>query len=103
MQATRGGARACGSMYGDSEMQTWSSRRARSTSRPPTASRACSMLASPKAEPLVLDLDRVSMLDAQAAGMFVGLAERVERAGGRFAAVGREGHQFRCVGHLKPR
>jgi len=40
---------------------------------------------------LVLDLDRVSLLDAQAANMFVGLIARVERAGGRFAAVGARG------------
>jgi len=40
---------------------------------------------------LVLDLDRVNLLDAQAAGMFAGLAERVERTGGRFAAVGARG------------
>jgi len=40
---------------------------------------------------LVLDLDRVSLLDAQAVRMFVALGRRVEQHGGRFTALGARG------------
>ncbi len=40
---------------------------------------------------LILDLDRVTLLDAQAANMFVKLGAKVQKAGGRFAAIGARG------------
>jgi RNA polymerase sigma-B factor len=40
---------------------------------------------------LVLDLDRVKLLDAGAAGMLVGVARRAERGGGALRAVGARG------------
>jgi RNA polymerase sigma-B factor len=40
---------------------------------------------------LVLDLDRVKLLDAGAAGMLVGVADRAERGGGALRAVGGRG------------
>ena len=40
---------------------------------------------------LVLDLDRVRLLDAGAAGMFVGVADRAEKKGGALRAVGARG------------
>lgn len=40
---------------------------------------------------LVLDLDKVRLLDAGAAGMLVGVAERAERGGGVLRAVGARG------------
>jgi RNA polymerase sigma-B factor len=40
---------------------------------------------------LVLDLDRVKLLDAGAAGMLVGVADRAERTGGALRAVGARG------------
>lgn len=40
---------------------------------------------------LVLDLDRVRLLDAGAAGMLVGVADRAERSGGALRAVGARG------------
>ena len=40
---------------------------------------------------LVLDLDRVKLLDAGAAGMLVGVADRAERAGGALRAIGARG------------
>jgi RNA polymerase sigma-B factor len=40
---------------------------------------------------LVLDLDRVKLLDAGAAGMLVGVADRAERGGGALRAVGARG------------
>jgi len=40
---------------------------------------------------LVLDLDRVKLLDAGAAGMLVGVADRAERGGGALRAIGARG------------
>jgi RNA polymerase sigma-B factor len=40
---------------------------------------------------LVLDLDAVTFLDARAAGLFAGVAERARRLGGRLTAVGARG------------
>jgi RNA polymerase sigma-B factor len=40
---------------------------------------------------LVLDLDRVKLLDAGAAGMLVGVADRADRGGGALRAVGARG------------
>jgi RNA polymerase sigma-B factor len=40
---------------------------------------------------LVLDLDRVKLLDAGAAGMLVGVADRAERSGGALRAIGARG------------
>jgi RNA polymerase sigma-B factor len=40
---------------------------------------------------VVLDLDRVKLLDAGAAGMLVGVADRAERSGGALRAVGARG------------
>ena len=40
---------------------------------------------------LVLDLDRVKLLDAGAAGMLVGVADRAERSGGGLRAIGARG------------
>jgi RNA polymerase sigma-B factor len=40
---------------------------------------------------LVLDLDRVKLLDAGTAGMLVGVADRAERSGGALRAIGARG------------
>ena len=39
----------------------------------------------------MLDLDQVKLLDAGAAGMLVGVADRAERAGGALRAIGARG------------